>query len=507
MDPSVIVSNSHVDGKIRKQDKNETLLIVTDSECGGVFKYDFSVCGIVNYIFGLNERTIQSVYEGLRVLKQDWGQLEILDISNRIVKIAEEFDEKWMQQIFLALPMVPIVQLRNSELNRIRSNEEENEQQRKTQVPDTEKDGFFSRLKRFKTKTKNERRSFARSEMENSDFIVRVMFGPKKCLADAGYTIEDQIRDIYGDCYRLHEIKEKNWPRADRMHCLDGIKNCQNASRCIVVHRKAEMERYVNSIFTLVNEIEKIRIELPSVIERYSKKEEFAEVAWIREALQDCQPDIIHSMDYNDEWYGEEQAERITLNKPSKPLAQRWICKTISGLIAAETFALGHQSSIPKKCALCGKYFKPYSRNNCFCHNANPMYDNQPCNKVGPRLNWTHKLENSFFEKEYSKNRHSYQTWVNKRHLELDEYLESQKNLLSAREYKKRENEIKAIKKELEQRLEEWKTHCKNARDQLMQNKLCEEEAIEKSKPPSIKSRSTKYQAWKKDMRERAGLI
>ena len=135
------------------------------------------------------------------------------------------------------------------------------------------------------------------------------------------------------------------------------------------------------------------------------------------------------------------------------------------------------------------------------------MYDNQPCNKVGPRLNWTHKLENSFFEKEYSKNRHSYQTWVNKRHLELDEYLESQKNLLSAREYKKRENEIKEIKKELEQRLEEWKTHCKNARDQLMQNKICEEEAIEKSKPPSIKSRSTKYQAWKKDMRERAGLI
>ncbi len=64
--------------------------------------------------------------------------------------------------------MIPIVQLRNSELNRIRSNEEENEQQRKMQVPGTEKDRGWLRLKRFITKDQNEQRSYARSEMENS---------------------------------------------------------------------------------------------------------------------------------------------------------------------------------------------------------------------------------------------------------------------------------------------------------------------------------------------------
>lgn len=507
MDPSVIISNSQVDGSSREQDKKETLLIVTDSECRSAFKYDFPVCGIVNYIFGLSSNTIQSVYEGLRVLKQDWDQLEILDISNRIMKIAGAFDEKWMQQIFLALPMIPIVQLRNSELNRIRSNEEENEQQRKMQVPGTEKDRGWLRLKRFITKTKNEQRSYARSEMENSDFIVRIMFGQKKCLADAGYTTDDQIRFIYGDCYRSHGIREKKWPQADQMHCLDGINNCQDASRCMVVHRKAEMERYVNSIFTLMNEIDKIRIELPSVFDRYLKKEDFAEIAWIREALQDCQPDIVHSLDNNDEWYGEEQAERKKLNKLSKARPQTWICKTISGLVAAETFALGHQSSIPKKCRLCGKYFIPYSRRNVFCHSRNPEFGNQACNKIGPQLNWSKKLESSSVEKAYSKNRHSYQTWVNKRHLELDGYLESQKRLLRAQEYRIREKEIKEIKKELEQRLEEWQAYCKNVRDQVIQNKLREEDALDKIKAPSIKSRSEKYQAWKNDMREKDGLI
>ena len=78
---------------------------------------------------------------------------------------------------------------------------------------------------------------------------------------------------------------------------------------------------------------------------------------------------------------------------------------------------------------------------------------------------------------------------------------------MRAQEYRIREKEIKEIKKELEQRLEEWQAYCKNVRDQVIQNKLREEDALDKIKAPSIKSRSEKYQAWKNDMREKDGLI
>lgn len=87
---------------------------------------------------------------------------------------------------------------------------------------------------------------------------------------------------------------------------------------------------------------------------------------------------------------------------------------SISALVAYEIAQIKVGHRLIRQCALCGRYFIPYSTRAKYCHRPNPKHANRPCFKIGPQTDYRqrHRCGKSPMEREFSKNKRSYDAWV-----------------------------------------------------------------------------------------------
>ena len=187
-------------------------------------------------------------------------------------------------------------------------------------------------------------------------------------------------------------------------------------------------------------------------------------------------------------------------------------------LVTAELFALGNQTSIPRKCALCGKLFISYSRKNIFCKNLSPEYGNKPCNEVGPMIKREMQRETNVVENQYENSYRAYFNWKNKQIGNLERYLEQQKSELSKREVITLKKEIEDVKRDIILNFQKWVDHCRIIRDEWREKMiepnggldnaalLEQSNVLDLIKLKPVKMRPEKYTQWKENQRIMKGL-
>lgn len=84
----------------------------------------------------------------------------------------------------------------------------------------------------------------------------------------------------------------------------------------------------------------------------------------------------------------------------------------INDLIALEIDLIRRSDQRFRRCALCGRYFVPFSPKSIFCHNPNPEYDGKECRKIGPILKHQDKLHDAPMYAKYLKNCKAYTKWM-----------------------------------------------------------------------------------------------
>lgn len=465
------------DATISVENQKETLHISYDPETQEGKDYEFPPGGIVWDLIGIDFSFIRMMQNELSEILKKWDNEKIGDVAEQLRRIANLFGEKdWLSELFLTMPLLPFYHSEDRELGRnlsLLSNETRSlEYLKQEEGEDTEE---FSEgvQERYLTLTE--------SELILYDEWTTLLYGLDD---DPALTKEDYIKYLTRD----NQI----------------VPNCMVIARLHVERAK-----------DFLIEIEQIKSELLNAYDDLAQDNFFPEYIWMRSALNDIYPYVEHRASAV---RGEDNNHPLKINLSSKPNNKKWICNSLSGLVAAEICALGNQAHIPRKCALCGKPFIPYSQKNIFCKNPNPKYENKPCNEVGPVLKREMKLENDKVTHQYENNYRAYSKWIQKQIDILEKYLKQQESELNKSDYDVLESEIKNIKWDIKKNFREWVNQCRITTEEWKENMMDtdgetndamlseEKRVLDLIKLKPVKLRSEKYAQWKADQRQMLGL-
>lgn len=118
----------------------------------------------------------------------------------------------------------------------------------------------------------------------------------------------------------------------------------QIVPNCMVIAR-LHVERAKDFLI----EIEQIKSELLNAYDDLAQDNFFPEYIWMRSALNDIYPYVEHRASAV---RGEDNNHPLKINLSSKPNNKKWICNSLSGLVAAEICALGNQAHPEKMCIM-----------------------------------------------------------------------------------------------------------------------------------------------------------
>ena len=485
--------------------RKETLQFYTNKESNDMLSFSFPSGHIVFELFQLETSVLSSVISALEEIRDQWDSIQLQELPERFQAIAKRFSNEWMQYLLLCLPLIPSYQYWNCNLNRLRINEAGRlTMQREQESHKNNLDWLLSHQAR--DRFLSEILNTTQREYSIVDSWRTCLFGTRNDTPD--YTIEDYFASLYEDSNCPEYQRQGRPPIYNSQICMEPTK-CPDRVKCSILAIKNAALQYLKSVFAYIYEIKKIRLELPAAYEKYINCGIFSDVDWLMEALNDTTPAIRYSTEIFQKQQNKEEISQKTKNIKnirSKAINMKWNCRSISGLVATEIYIFGFQQSQPRKCKLCGQYFIPFSSKNIFCPNFNPQYNN-PCNIIGPKLNWSKKLKEDIVQEQYLKHYRAYFNWKNNQDNLLTDYLNSHKRTMHTHEYHELDRELEKIKQDIKQHFENWTKKCSKIKKQFKQGSISEDDALRAIALPRPAQRSEKLRQWKDECRQEKGII
>ncbi len=236
---------------------------------------------------------------------------------------------------------------------------------------------------------------------------------------------------------------------------------------------KEYAQRHFAELRNFVFEMMKLRREVPKVLKEIfgeSQGKEFPKEHWLNVGLS-----------------------QISLYSPfgdSGKTSEVYQCYTLTGLIALELVFLQRSKNRVGTCKLCGNYFSAASSQRHFCNCPNPDYDGNPCEKVGPYLQYRERTKNTPVFKEYDKQKKAYHRWMRVSLMKLERL---QKHLCDSGDEAEADRVASTIR-EISDNYIKWTVHAQEVLDNYECGNIKEADALEKMKIPAVWERSETYE-------------
>ena len=178
-------------------------------------------------------------------------------------------------------------------------------------------------------------------------------------------------------------------------------------------------------------------------------------------------------------------ASKIFSSSVPQKYSQVYAGINISDLVAMELNLLEKMHLEMRPCALCGKYFAPYSMRSIFCYRPNPKYNEKKCSVVGSLLIHRSKIKDSPLETLYKRRQKAYAKWV-----------ADHKNLSEQK-----------IKDEIDDNFTKWKKSARNKLIAWRNDAITDDEFVASIALPPVRARSESLYELRQDIRAFKGNL